>query len=251
MGAYVTLAEARLAGIPGPTGAGAIADDVVQEQLIRWSEFIDAATKQWFESRYVSMKLDGNDSRTLFLPVPIISVERVYMNSNFTNPIDANLFAVYNRRDSLRDDRRNPMIKLAGSGLGIYNAGDFRMGSMFIRGEQNQQIDGTFGFTEADGTTPKMIKRAVLKLAIRELQGGGGTLWNQVAGGGSPAGGGMIQSETTDGHTISYNAFSIKPTAPGLNGITNDPEVDRILDLYRAPLKIAATSGNGGPDRRW
>lgn len=242
----MTVAEARAQGVPST-----IDDADIQEQLDRWSEFMDAATKQWFEARTLSLMLDGNNSRTLFLPVPIITVTALYVNSNFTNPLTANLYAVYNRRDALRDDRRNPMIKLQGSGLGVFDAADFRMGSMFVIGEQNQRIDGSFGFTEADGTTPRLIKRAVLKLAIRELQGGGGSLWEQVAGGGPSAGGGVVTSETTDGHTISYNAFSISASKPGLNGITNDPEVDRIIDLYRAPLKITSTMGNGGPDRRW
>ena len=246
MGSYVTLEEARSAGVPGT-----ISDDVLMPVLVRWSEFIDAATKQWFEPRYLSLKLDGNDSRTLFLPVPVITVERFYMNSNFTNPLDPKLISVYNRRDAARDDRRNPMIKLQGAGLGVFDVPDFRLGMMFIKGEQNQQIDGTFGFVEEDLSTPKMIKRAVLKLSIKQLQNGGGNMWNEVAGAAPLAGGGQVQSETTDGHTISYAAFSVKPVQAGLNGITNDAEVDRIIDLYRAPLKIAATSGNGGPDRRW
>lgn len=246
MASYATLADARAEGVPTT-----IIDSVVQAKLDQWSQFVDEATKQWFEPRAVTLMLDGNNSRTLFLPVPIITVTALYMNSDFTNVISPNLYAVYNRQDAARDDRRNPMIKLAGSGLGVFDAADFRRGMAFCIGEQNQKVVGTFGFTESDGSTPKLIKRAVLKLAIKELQGGGGTLWNQVGNGGPAAGGGVVASETTDGHTISYNAFSIAPSKPGLNGITNDPEVDRILDMYRAPLKIAATAGSGGPDRRW
>lgn len=251
MGSYVTVAEARAQGVPEPPAPGGISNDILAAELLRQSEFIDAATKQWFESRYKSLKLDGNDSRTLFLPVPIIEVQRFYLNSNFTNPIGLDQLSIYDRRDSVRDDRRNPMIKLQGSALGVFDVPDFRLGTMFVKGEQNQKVEGLFGFVEEDGTTPKLIKRAVLKLAIRNLQAGGGNMWTEVAGGGPAASGGVVQSETTDGHTITYTAFSVKPVQAGLNGITNDPEVDRIIDLYRAPIKIAATSGNGGPDRRW
>lgn len=246
MASYASLADARNEGVPV-----SISDGDVQEQLDRWTDFIDAATKQWFEPRTLTLLLDGNNSRTLFLPVPIITLDELYMNNDFTNKVDSKLYAVYNRRDAARDDRRNPMIKLAGGGLGVFDVPDFRMGMCFQVGEQNQKLVGTFGFTESDGSTPKLIKRAVLKLAIRELQRGSGSLWEEVANGGIKAGGGVVTSETTDGHTISYSAFSMGSSKPGLNGITNDPEVDRIIDLYRGPIKVTSTMGHGGPDRRW
>lgn len=245
MGSYATVADARKEGVPT-----SITDDVIQPKLDRWSRFIDDATRQWFESRALTLDLDGNDSRVLFLPVPIIKLDSLYMNSDFTNVVDPKLYAAYSRKDAARDDRRNPMIKLAGAGLGVFDAPDFRRGSMFVKGEQNQRLVGTFGFIEEDGTTPVLIKRAVLKLTIKELQGSGnGQLWNQVGNG--PSTQGTVTSETTDGHSITYNAFQYTPMKPGLNGITNDAEVDNIIMLYRGPWKITSTQGRGGPDRRW
>jgi hypothetical protein len=241
---YATVADARAEGVPV-----SIVDATIQTQLDRWSKFIDEATHQWFEPRTLSLLLDGNDSRTLFLPVPIISLTSLFMNANFTTAVSPALYAVYSSQTALRDDRRNPMIKLAQSGLGVFDAADFRMGSMFVAGAQNQQLNGSFGFVEADGTTPALIKRAVLKLSIKELIAGGGKLWNQVSNG--PFTQGTVTSETTDGHSITYNAFQYKPIAAGLNGITNDAEVDNIIVMYRSPLKITSTVGRGGPDRRW
>jgi len=242
--AYATVADARAEGVPN-----SITPEAIQKQLDKWSEFIDAATKQWFEPRAKSLCLDGNDSRVLFLPVPIIQIDALYLN-NSPDPSDPTHYSVYNRRDSERDDRRNPMVKLTSPGMTVYDSPDFRSAARFCVGEQNQRLEGVFGFVEEDGTTPALIKEAVLRLTIKRLQSGT-TLWDQTGGGGTPAGGGLILSETTDGHTITYHAFTTTPSKPGLNGITNDPEVDRIIDLYRGPIKIASTPGRGGPDRRW
>jgi hypothetical protein len=242
---YVTLKEARDEGVPDTIENGALL-----AALKRQSEFIDRATGQWFESRALALTLDGNQSSTLMLPVPIIKLEALYINSDFTNKLDPSLYVVYDRRDAMRDDRRNPMIKLGGNRMTIFDSPGFRLGTLFIQGTQNQRLEGTFGFVEPDGTTPDLIKRAVLKLAIKQLQPSStGTLWDEVAAGAGFQG--TVTSETTDGHSIAYNAFQYKPMRAGLNGYTNDAEVDAIIALFKAPIKIASTVGNGGPDRRF
>lgn len=241
---YATIADARAEGVPNT-----ITDDKIQPLLDRWSSFIDEATHQWFEPRSMELMMDGTESRTLFLPVPIISLDALYINGDFTNPLSTNLYGVYANKTPIRDDRRNPMIKLGTTSIGVFDPADFRCGMMFVHGVQNIKLVGTFGFVEADNSTPALIKRAVLKLTIKELLAGGGKLWNQVANG--PATQGTVTAETTDGHSITYNAFQYKPIPGGLNGITNDAEVDSILVMYRGPLKVSATQGRGGPDRRW
>ena len=244
MAAYVTVAEARAQGVPET-----ITSAILEAQLKLQSEFIDIATRQWFEPRYSQLALDGSMSCTLFLPVPIIKLDALYINSNFTNMVDPSMYVVYDRRDALRDDRRNPMIKLGGNRMTIFDSPNFR-GAIFIGGTQNQRLDGLFGFVEPDGTTPLPIKRAVLKLAIKQMQPSGtGKMWDEIAMG--PTTQGTVTSETTDGHSISFNAFQYKPMRPGLNGLTNDAEVDAIIQLYKSPIKIGSTVGDGGPDRRW
>jgi len=240
---YVTLADLRDAGVPI-----SITDNQITPLINRWSAFIDEATHQWFEPRQMELMIDGTTARVLFLPVPIVTLDALYINNDFTNPLSTNLYAVYANKTALRDDRRNPKISLSSSSLGVYDAADFRCGTLFMYGAQNQKLVGSFGFVEEDGSTPELIKRAVMKLVIKELQGGT-NLWNQVGNG--PATQGTVTSETTDGHSITYNAFQYKPVPAGLNGITNDAEVDNIIKMYRGPLKITSTQGHGGPDRRW
>jgi hypothetical protein len=244
-GTYATVADMRCEGVPSR-----YPDDVVLDKLKQASQYINLATKQWFESRAMEIIMDGNDSRTLFLPVPIISVHHLYMNGDFRNHVPQNIYVVYNGNNATRDDRRNPMIKINGAGLGVYDFPDFRRGSIFVQAEMNQKIVGQFGFVEPDGSTPLLIKRATMKLAIRQLQQSPtGKMWPEVENG--PPAMGNRTAETTDGHTITYNAFGYMPVHRGNLDITNDPEVDSIINLYRAPIKIASTSSRGGPDRRW
>src|SRR4029077_10235950 len=97
--------------------------------------------------------------------------------------IPSTFYTVYNANDGTRDDRRNPMIKFSSAGLGIYDTPDFRYAMRFVIGTNNQRIDGKFGFVEPDGTTPKLIRRAVLKMAIQKLQRGNGTMWGEALAG--------------------------------------------------------------------
>lgn len=239
--AYATVADARAEGVPNT-----ILDAAIQAQIDIWSQFIDKACRQWFESRAVTLDLDGTDARVLFLPVPIISLTSLFVNSDFTTALPTTHYKVYSHQTQLRDDRRNPRIEMASSDLNIFSPNRY---SVFVAGTQNQRLVGNFGFVESDGSTPKLIKRAVLKLAIKHLAASPNGLWNEVAAGNPSVG--SVASESTDGHSISYNAFSIKPTVPGLNGITNDPEVDNIIKMYKGPILITSTQGVGGPDRRW
>lgn len=242
--AYATVSDARAAGFPVT-----ISDPTIQAELDTWSQFIDKACRQWFEPRTLTIDLDGVDSRVLHLPVPVISLTSLYMNADFTTVVPTTAYKLYTNCTAVRDDRRNPRIELASAGVDVWDYSRYASGSRFCIGTQNQRLVGSFGFVEADGSTPLLIKRAVLKLAARKLAGGT-DIWNQVQEG-IPAGGGLVQSETTDGHSISYAAFSYKPTVRGSNNITNDAEVDGIITMYKGPLLITSTKGSGGPDRRY
>lgn len=229
--AYATVTDARNEGVPAT-----IVDGTIQAALDTWSQFIDRACRQFFESRNATIDINGNDSRILFLPVPVITVTSLFTNANFTTALPTTDYKVYAERGPVVDNRKNPKIELTNPGQGIYDLPRTQFG-MFLRGTQNQRVIGAFGYTESDGTTPKLIKRAVLKLALRQLMNGGptGGLWNEINKNTSS---GKIMSETTDGHTVTYDAFRINPSNPGLSGITGDQEVDRIIDMYRAPIAM-------------
>jgi hypothetical protein len=230
---YATVTDLRAEGVPTE-----IADAQIQPAIDRWSQFIDRACRQFFEAKTLTVDLDGNDSHILFLPFPIISVTSLYLNGQFTTALGTSSYTVYNGRTTGgQDDRKNPKIRLVRASSSIYEVPRLNPhGPVFLKGNRNQRIVGSFGYTESDGSTPLLIKRAVMKLTVKSLKNGAG-LWDELEN--PPVPGGGVMSETTDGHTITYDAFRINPSRPGLSGITGDQEVDRILDLYKAPLAMS------------
>lgn len=231
--AYATIEDVRGEGIEDPP-----ADDVIQTSIDTWTAFIERVTRQFFEPRTATVDLDGQDSHTLHLPVPIISVTSLFANGDFVNAVPTSKYVVYNGRGAPADDRQNPRIKLVQSVDNIFHVGHrSRFGTVFLRGMKNQRIVGSWGYTESDGSTPKLIKRALLKLVVRDLLAQGSVgLSASVETPGAP---GAVMSETTDGHTIMYVNPLNKLTRPGTNAVTGDAEVDHILSQYRAPIGMA------------
>lgn len=232
-GGYATLAEVRAAGI-----AEATADDAtVIAAIIQWSQFIDRACRQWFEPRYLDGKIDGNGTRVLWLMAPIIGVDELYMNGDFDNAVNSDAYEVYNNLGSgLKDDRRNPKIAISDqyTSTDLYRRLAHGSDLTFADGRKNQQIKGTFGYVEQDGSTPGLIRRAVLKMVVKQL-GAASPLSPP------PAPAGPVIGETTDGHTIRY-ASMVGGRKIGTAGITGDSEVEGIIQLYRAPRAIEVSS---------
>jgi hypothetical protein len=213
--AYVSVSDVRNEGLTDTTK---YPDPRVEQLITIWSAYVDRACRQWFEARTLDARLDGNDSDTLFLPVPVIELTSRYF--------------VYNGR-SLPDDRQNPRVKLLSQDYrDIFRSRVY--GQKFVRGKQNQRLVGSFGFVEQDGSTPELIKRAVIKLVISnaptvaEKQGESGP----------------VAFEMTDGHSIQYvTAEKLGFKSSGF-AVTKDAEVDQILSMYRAPIGMAVTGSS-------
>lgn len=230
---YISLQDVRDAGLS--------IDDYPDADVIAaiqtWQPFLDRACRQWFNPRTLTLKVDGNDSDTLHFGVPIISIDYLKINDDDA-VLDLTQYRVYNG-NQVTDDRGNPCIKLVRSdqNRNIFTSSDHNGRLKFRKGRQNQEVKGTFGYVEPDGTTPKMISRALLKVVIEKLT-------NPVyaeGDGGVPPTLASIVSESTDGHSITYGnlAGDWKPRRPGLSGITQDQEVLDIIRLYRAPIGVA------------
>jgi len=145
LGDYVTVQQLRDEGIT----AAIAADSRVLDAIRTWQEILNRACRQWFESRSLTLLVDGSDSDTLFFGIPIISIEHLKLNGA-TTALDTDLYKVYSSR-SCPDDRRNPRIKLIGDELrGIYTAPLGRGRLKFLLGRQNQEIKGAFGYIEDD-----------------------------------------------------------------------------------------------------
>lgn len=235
---YISVGDVRAAGV----NVNPPDDATIFASILLWQQVIERVTRQWFRPIATAFRLDGTDSDTLHFPVPIVSVAELRLNNDDT-ALDENRYKVYSGA-LMPDDRKNPRIKLVdtfGYERDIYTASDRTRRSRFHKGRQNQYIRGVFGYVEADGTTPALIKRAVLKLVIRDLSrplvsdGGFGLLPPPIMSG-------VVQEEVTDGHSIKYqlSGGDIKPRAVGLSGLIDDPEVQMIVKLYKAPIGMAA-----------
>lgn len=88
----------------------------VQKYITDAMAFIDRHTRQWFNKRTFSradgnsLKIEGNNARVLFFPVPIIQIDSLRKN-NSEAVLDTAFYRVHKSRQ-MPDDRRNPMIKL-------------------------------------------------------------------------------------------------------------------------------------------
>lgn len=236
--AYITIAEVRAAGL---TDTVAYPDADITAAIALWQSAIERATRQWFESKTLTLAVDGNNSDTLYFGIPIIAIEYVKLNED-TAALDTDYYVVYNGR-SYPDDRRNPRIKLKRSqgAASIYSepVGDGKL--IFRKGRQNQAIKGTFGFLEDDDSTPPLIKRALLKLVLEKLQKPPYAAPGSTGGYVPPILAGVLKEEWTDGHKVKMSdTFEYAKSRPaGFLGFTQDPEIIAILKMYRAPIGIA------------
>jgi hypothetical protein len=230
---YITVQDIRDQGIT----AAVVDDATVLAYIETWQQFLDRACRQWFNPRAMILELNGNDSDTLFFGVPIIQIDYIKLNGS-ADELITSLYKAYTSR-TYPDDRRNPRIKLRGPGgcRDIYSA-PMALGQLkFRKGVKNQEVKGIFGFTEADGSVPKMIQRALLKLVVEKLTSP--VYPSGVGVGLVPTGAtGQIIQEKTDDHEIRFSDNS-RSKKHGLDGITNDYEVLDIIRLYRAPIGVA------------
>lgn len=231
---YISVQDVRNEGLGDEYTDGKIA-----AAIVLWQQFIERATRQWFEPRQLEFSVDGTDSDTIFFGVPVIELEEVRLNDS-PDVLESRFYRVHNARE-YPHDRQNPHIRLIDNRfaeLDIYTA-PLRAGRLLFRkGAKNQHFKGVFGYVEPDGSTPALIKRALTKLVVEKIR----PLVPEAGGVAPPALlGGLITEEWTDGHRLKYaqSGGALKPRAPGLAGITDDPEVLRILQLYRAPLGVA------------
>ncbi len=224
------------------------AQDSIQTSM----DFIDEKTRQFFNCRTFDdtnpVKIEGRNSPTLFLGVPIIQIDKLLINSTDTELTEGEDFdfVVYNSRSRPQDDRRNPMIKLnVGRGrdsifIGVTNR-------LFIRATLTH-IEGSFGFLEPNGSTPLLIQRATLKLVFKQLEN---PLGSSDTIGGSNVG--PRKRLKVDLHEEEFFELKDVTSAASLSG---DSEVDRIISTYRSVIgmggsfktlkstEVGATSGN-------
>lgn len=217
-------------GISDLRREGVTAEDASDPRALlaisRATTMIERALSRWFEPRYARFVLDGHGKRTLNLPMPIIGIEGVRIDSDSAfstvDPEDTENYEVYSRHLTglvAPDDRIRPRLE----------RGDY---GRWSRGRRNIEIAGAFGFTEYDGTpmggTPSLLVMAAVMLANQYLP----RLADLDPDEPVPAG--PITSESVQGHSISY-----ADNAAAAPSIVGDATIDALLAPFR-PLPIIA-----------
>lgn len=229
--AYITLADVRAEGV---TVAQA-SDAKVNTLIDTYQAMIETITRQWFEARTISWDFDGNGTTLTQWPVPIISVTNLYVNEDFTTAVDADDFKAYTGRGGTEpDDRPNPKVRLVTGEQSIFTGtGQIsRFGPVFEVGEMNCRLEGSFGYTEQDGSTPEPIRYAHLKMVVQAAVKG------PLAGAGLSAAGPVVEEES-DRHRREFADPFVGSKLWPISG-SGDVEVDLILSRYRAPMTIRA-----------
>ena len=219
---YCTIQDIRDEGIT----VAELSDARCLQLIEMWQDFIDNATGQFFNIRSDDINLDGDGSRMLLLPVPIVTCTGLYINDDFTTAIDTDQYVVYNSRGPIIDDRKNPHIMLKYQNYSVYT----RTSGIFAIGDRNQRVVGDFGYVESDDSTPSLITRAVIVLVIATKELLGDDEIDQLKFG-------KVVEEVTDRHRIKYADLWYRIQAWNPTGLT---DVDMALRMYKAPHKISA-----------
>jgi hypothetical protein len=146
---YATLEDLRSEGF----SAEDISDARAQRALDDASALIDAVTGQFFEPRQLTIVLEGRDAPSLWLPVPIIRVDRLLVDGERWPADLAGLLLI-----------GAPVVRGMGWPRITRRYGMFPKGATIA-------IEGLWGYTEPNGSpvgrTPLAIRRACLLMVTR------------------------------------------------------------------------------------
>jgi hypothetical protein len=224
MGAYVTVDELRDEG-----AASTVSDERLAELAEGASRFVDRVTGLFFELRKAqTYRLDGEDSPVLELPAPCITLTSVTISGAAVTDLTT---SVVNRNRRETDDFWHPRLEWVTQ----YTRSERAFGvasrvRRWPRGQQNVVVVGDFGFVEADGSTPRLIRRAVRLLVIAIATPAGAMSTEQQNAS-------RIVSESFGNYSYTLSDTAL---AASQSGVTGQAEVDAILLQFERARKIAA-----------
>ncbi len=205
--AYATVRDLRREGVTDPSRR-------LRPLLDEATAFIDKACGWFFEPRELILSLAGRGVPTVEPPVPPIWIDR----------IEAGGVAL---------DESELLVVGSPVAPGFEAPAITRRSGVFPKGNGGVVIDGTFGYTEHDGTddgrTPLAIKRATILLVLRWL--------DPLAS--AEAEDARVRSRIIEERTRDQS-YKLAATASSESGLTGDREIDDILLSYRRPPPMGA-----------
>jgi len=224
---YATLTDLRAEDVQPSVATDARLVALIDEA----TQTIDRLTRQFFEPRQATLRLDGRGTPTIELPLPPIELTRLRVDYEGMQPFPFLPPAPF----GFGLDPSVILVVGAPIGPGYDGARlTLRHGLVFPKGHGNVIAEGRWGYTEDDGTpqgrTPPAVKRACMLLVLRGLHPladdaafEARSRWR------------IIEERTRD------QSYRLDASRGSRLELTGDPEVDTLLAPYvrSSPLGAA------------
>ena len=115
--------------------------------------------------------------------------------------------------------------------------GSWRTGE-WPRGARNVRVTATWGYVEADGTTPELVRDVVARLTVQRL-----ALAGDAAAAEAATARGIVQ-ESTEGRSYQLANHAVS------SGLTGDRALDIALNQLRAPVRAVISRPRPNRTRR-
>lgn len=186
--------------------------------------YLERETGFSFRAQALAFALDGSGAETLTLPQPVLSLTSVTLDGSVL--VEGTDFFAKKSRPPGPDDRRWPRLVMTASSATSIRAG------VWTQGRQNVAVEGTFGFTRAQGAAevpPAEIQRAALRLVAIEAARLGvddeQTVRKLRV---------YLQAITpTSGMSATLSALAVS------GGPTHVPEIDHVIERFKHPTFAA------------
>lgn len=240
---YAFVADLRAEGVTLTQAS----DALLLLSIARASRFIDRACGQFFEARARTYHLDGSGTPSLFFDTPIIAVSSVMESGEVIPSTELKVYARANSEELFApDDRMNSRIEFSsdsgwgGSVVGLSRR--YRNRRVWPVGEQNITVTGIFGYTDPDfpsptGKTPDLIRRACVLMVLADYAPRASASSSSSSSAITVSSSQYILEERTRDQSVKYSDPSSSVGARAASAATawtSDPEINMILDMYRA-----------------
>lgn len=121
-------------------------DQVVDDAIVLASDYIDLATRQWFEPREKTLTLAGNGIKDLTLKVPPLEITSLKVSDE---ELDSSYYQV------ITENRMCPKLR--------HQLGVWPQGAEIV-------VEGRFGFVEDDDSPPPLIQRLCRIVTVKILR---------------------------------------------------------------------------------
>ena len=224
-----------LRAVPGdPFPEATYADEVILEALASAVAEVETATGRWFVAREGTLTVHGQGGRTLWLPCPIIEVTAVTIEDEEIELDQLDIHAGVGP-STQGDPRQNPFIAWKRGSVTATSWGP----GQWPREERGAiiEVEGSFGYVEASGATPSLIRILVLQLLYRSTVPINDDL-NRAAF----LRGAVIQE-------LTINRSFMLGQGMLSSGSYREVEIDRTIRRYRRPADVVIARNEQRPRR--